>query len=83
MSDLRTQIAGYVYGVSPPDNPRVKEIRCIVVVPQVGVAFGTVALHSTDRTTDCASVEMYAVLAMGVGVCREGKACCLWGETAA
>lgn len=37
VSDLRTQIAGYLYGVSPPDNPRVKEIRCIAVVPQVHV----------------------------------------------
>merc|ERR1719345_593812 len=36
LSDLRTQVAGYMYGVSPPDNPQVKEIRCIVMVPQVG-----------------------------------------------
>jgi len=36
ISDLRTQIAGYMYGVSPPDNPNVKEIRCIVMVPQHG-----------------------------------------------
>lgn len=36
ISDLRTQIAGYMYGVSPPDNPQVKEVRCIVLVPQVG-----------------------------------------------
>jgi pre-mRNA-processing factor 8 len=25
-----------LYGVSPEDNPQVKEIRCIVMVPQVG-----------------------------------------------
>ena len=25
--DLRTQIAAYLYGISPPDNPQVKEIR--------------------------------------------------------
>lgn len=25
-----------MYGVSPPDNPQVKEIRCIVLVPQWG-----------------------------------------------
>lgn len=31
VSDLRTQIAGYLYGVSPPTHPEVKEIRCIVV----------------------------------------------------
>ncbi|EGT53300.1 hypothetical protein CAEBREN_31265 [Caenorhabditis brenneri] len=36
ISDLRTQIAGFMYGVSPPDNPQVKEIRCIVLVPQTG-----------------------------------------------
>jgi pre-mRNA-processing factor 8 len=36
ISDLRTQISGYMYGVSPPDNPQVKEIRCIVLPPQWG-----------------------------------------------
>ncbi|KAF3611713.1 hypothetical protein DY000_02049032 [Brassica cretica] len=36
VADLRTQIAGYLYGVSAPDNPRVKEIRCVVMVPQRG-----------------------------------------------
>jgi pre-mRNA-processing factor 8 len=36
VSDLRTQVAGYMYGVSPPDNDQVKEVRCIVLVPQVG-----------------------------------------------
>ena len=36
IGDLRTQIAGYLYGVSPPDNPNVKEVRCIVLVPQWG-----------------------------------------------
>merc|ERR1712216_483347 len=36
VADLRTQIAGYIYGVSPPDNPQVKEIRCIVMPPQLG-----------------------------------------------
>ena len=36
ISDLRTQIAGYLFGVSPPDYPQVKEIRCIVMPPQWG-----------------------------------------------
>ena len=36
ISDLRCQIAGYMYGISPADNPQVKEIRCIVLVPQLG-----------------------------------------------
>ena len=36
IADLRTQIAGYLYGVTPEDNDQVREIRCIVLVPQVG-----------------------------------------------
>ncbi|KAL1956742.1 hypothetical protein VTO42DRAFT_6892 [Malbranchea cinnamomea] len=36
ISDLRVQVAGYLYGISPPDNDQVKEIRTIVMVPQVG-----------------------------------------------
>merc|ERR1711871_1507027 len=40
ISDLRTQIAGYLYGVSPPDNDQVKEIRCIVLPPQIGTHQG-------------------------------------------
>merc|ERR1712070_1155047 len=35
ISDLRTQVAGYMYGKSPADNDQVKEIRCVVLVPQV------------------------------------------------
>jgi pre-mRNA-processing factor 8 len=36
IADLRTQIAGYLYGVSPPDNPQVKEVRAVVMPPQWG-----------------------------------------------
>ena len=36
ISDLRVHVAGYLYGSSPPDNPQIKEIRTIVMVPQVG-----------------------------------------------
>jgi pre-mRNA-processing factor 8 len=36
IADLRTQVMGYMYGVSPADNPQVKEIRGIVLVPQWG-----------------------------------------------
>jgi len=35
-TDVRTQIGAYIYGKSPSDAPHVKEIRCIVFVPQVG-----------------------------------------------
>lgn len=36
IADLRVQVAGYLYGTSPPDNDQIKEIRTIVMVPQVG-----------------------------------------------
>lgn len=36
ISDLRIQIAGFLYGKSPSDNAQVKEIRCIVLAPQQG-----------------------------------------------
>jgi len=36
IADLRTQIAGYMYGVTPVDNDQVREVQCIVMVPQVG-----------------------------------------------
>ena len=35
-SDLRTQVAAFMYGVSPPDNKQVKEIKAIAWVPQRG-----------------------------------------------
>lgn len=36
IADLRVQVVGYLYGISAPDNDQVKEIRCIVMVPQIG-----------------------------------------------
>lgn len=36
IADLRVQVAGYLYGSSPPDNDEVKEIKCIVMIPQIG-----------------------------------------------
>jgi pre-mRNA-processing factor 8 len=36
VADLRTQVCGFMYGVSPKDNPNVKEVRCIVMPPQWG-----------------------------------------------
>src|SRR5436190_1984872 len=36
IADLRVQVAGYLYGNSPPDNDHVKEVRTIVMIPQVG-----------------------------------------------
>ncbi|KAL7777561.1 hypothetical protein CFE70_004226 [Pyrenophora teres f. teres 0-1] len=36
IADLRVQVAGYLYGKSPPDNDQVKEISTIVMISQVG-----------------------------------------------
>ncbi|EXX60267.1 Prp8p [Rhizophagus irregularis DAOM 197198w] len=36
VADLRTQIAAYLYGISPRDNAQVKEIKSLVIVPQYG-----------------------------------------------
>lgn len=30
-ADLRTQVAAYLYGVSPPDNKQVKEIKVCII----------------------------------------------------
>lgn len=32
ISDLRTQIAGYLFGVSPPDNPQVNAKKCQILI---------------------------------------------------
>ncbi|KAK2962369.1 putative Pre-mRNA-processing-splicing factor 8 [Blattamonas nauphoetae] len=36
ISDLRTQIGGLLYGSSSVDNPTVKEIKAIILPPQIG-----------------------------------------------
>lgn len=36
IADTRTEICGLIYGYSPSDNNKVKEIRCIVLPPQMG-----------------------------------------------
>eukprot|EP00003_Mantamonas_plastica_P002274 TRINITY_DN1171_c0_g2_i1.p1 TRINITY_DN1171_c0_g2~~TRINITY_DN1171_c0_g2_i1.p1 ORF type:complete len:2133 (-),score=716.59 TRINITY_DN1171_c0_g2_i1:101-6499(-) len=54
-ADLRTQIGGFMYGLSPPDNPNVKEIICIAMPPQLGthqdVKFPT-SIPETDYLAD-------------------------------
>ncbi|CCC69721.1 hypothetical protein NCAS_0D01400 [Naumovozyma castellii] len=36
LSDIKIQIAGYLYGKSPADHPNIKEVKTIVLVPQLG-----------------------------------------------
>jgi len=52
ISDLRTQISGYLYGISPADNPQVKEIRAIVLPPQWGT-------HQTVHLPNCLPSHEY------------------------
>eukprot|EP01059_Diplonema_ambulator_P028161 TRINITY_DN46898_c0_g1_i1.p1 TRINITY_DN46898_c0_g1~~TRINITY_DN46898_c0_g1_i1.p1 ORF type:complete len:2356 (+),score=890.26 TRINITY_DN46898_c0_g1_i1:207-7070(+) len=36
ISELRTQVAGLMYGVHPPENSSVFEVRCVIMPPQWG-----------------------------------------------
>ena len=36
VADLRVEIGGFLYGVSLPDDPHIKEVRVIVLPPQMG-----------------------------------------------
>jgi len=36
IADTRIQIGAFLYGASPADNPQVKEIKAIVITPQLG-----------------------------------------------
>lgn len=36
IADLRAQVAGLLYGAAPEDNQQVREIKAIVMVPQLG-----------------------------------------------
>ena len=38
--DLRTQVGAFLYGVTPPDNASVREIRALVLPPQLGTHQG-------------------------------------------
>ena len=46
ISDLRTQISGYLYGVSPADNPQVREklLAVILVSKYLMISDGTKTL---------------------------------------
>lgn len=36
ISDVKIQVAAYIYGSSPADHPNIKEIKTIALVPQLG-----------------------------------------------
>jgi pre-mRNA-processing factor 8 len=62
IADLRVQVAGYLYGSSPPDNPQVKEIRTIVMIPQVGNTRNVQLPHQLPQHEYLAAMEPLGVI---------------------
>ena len=62
ISDLRVQVAGYLYGSSPPDNDQVKEIRTIVMIPQVGNTRDVQLPHQLPQHSNLASLEPLGII---------------------
>lgn len=60
IADLRTQVAGYMYGVSPPDNPNVRAPRLSYVLAPMHTALcSSLPVPNEDRwpcTRCCCSV---------------------------
>lgn len=61
ISDVRTQVGALVYGKSPSDNPQIKEIKALAIVPQLGnshsVEFPT-KLYEKDHNEYLADLEL-------------------------
>ena len=57
VSDLRTQVAAYLYGGSPDDNPSVKEIRAVALVPQWGTHSFVTLPHALPVSEHLAGLE--------------------------
>lgn len=62
IADLRVQVAGYLYGSSPPNNDQVKEIRTIVMVPQVGNTRDVQLPQQLPQHPNLASMEPLGVI---------------------
>ena len=62
IADLRVQVAGYLYGNSPPDNTQVKEIRTIVMIPQVGNTRDVQLPHQLPQHEYLSSMEPLGVI---------------------
>ncbi|MCJ1479964.1 pre-mRNA-splicing factor 8 [Schaereria dolodes] len=62
IADLRVQVAGYLYGSSPPDNDQVKEVRTIVMIPQVGNTRDVQLPHQLPQHEYLSSMEPLGVI---------------------
>ncbi|KAL9064186.1 MAG: hypothetical protein Q9157_007922 [Trypethelium eluteriae] len=52
IADLRVQVAGYLYGSSPKDAKQIKEVKCIVMVPQLGSTTSVSLPHQLPLSTN-------------------------------
>lgn len=57
ISDTRTQIGGYIYGSSPSDNDKIKEIKTIVLPPQTG-SLNSIQLSKTQDSEWIEGLEL-------------------------
>ncbi|KAF1990334.1 pre-mRNA-processing-splicing factor 8 [Aulographum hederae CBS 113979] len=57
IADLRVQVAAYIYGSSPPDNPLIKEVKAFVIVPQAGTTHGVQLPHHLPQHEYLKSLE--------------------------
>jgi pre-mRNA-processing factor 8 len=57
-ADLRTQIGALIYGLSPAENPQVKEIRALVFPPQTGSHTGVTLPSATPEHESLAGLEL-------------------------
>ena len=62
IADLRVQVAGYLYGSSPPDNDQIKEVRTIVMIPQVGNTRDIQLPHQLPQHEYLSSMEPLGII---------------------
>lgn len=62
IADLRVQVAGYLYGNSPPDNDQIKEVRTIVMIPQVGNTRDVQLPHQLPEHEYLSSMEPLGII---------------------
>ena len=64
------QIGAFVYGVSPSDNPSVKEVHCLVLPPQVG--------RQSSCRPHCRRTSTWRISSRSAGCTRSRTRCRSW-----
>ena len=62
VADLRAQVAALLFGRAPPDNADVREVRAMVMVPQLGSQGGVALPAQAPRHAHLAGLEPLGVL---------------------